>query len=40
VTLRYALGIVVACCLVAALLAGFMQELNEQPIEATQTAIA
>jgi MFS family permease len=34
VTLRYALGIVVACCLVASLLAGFMKELETQPSEA------
>ena len=40
VTLRYALGIVVVCCLVAALLTGFMKELDEQRIEAAGTALA
>ncbi len=40
VTLRYALGIVVACCLLASLLAGFMRELEQQPREAEGTALA
>jgi hypothetical protein len=40
VTLRYALGIVVACCLVASLLAGFMRELDAQPTTAAGAAVA
>ena len=40
VTLRYALGIVVACCLVAALLAGSMKELDQERIHAAGTAAA
>ncbi|MFL6446450.1 MAG: MFS transporter [Bryobacteraceae bacterium] len=40
VTLRYALGIVVACCLVGSLLAGFMRELEAQPSKAEGAAVA
>jgi fucose permease len=39
VTLRYALGIVVACCLVASLLTGFMRELEQPRIEAVEPAV-
>jgi MFS family permease len=39
VTLRYALGIVVACCLTAALLAGFMRELEGRPTAAIEPAL-
>ncbi|MFL6415009.1 MAG: MFS transporter [Bryobacteraceae bacterium] len=38
VTLRYALAIVVACCLIASLLAGFMRELEQRPTEAVEPA--
>jgi hypothetical protein len=40
VTLRYALGIVIACCLLASFLAGFMRELEQQPGEERRTALA
>jgi MFS family permease len=40
VTLRYALGIIVACCVVASLLAGFMRELEVQPSNAAGVAVA
>lgn len=40
VTLRYALGIVVACCLVAALLAGFMRQLEQPGSEIVEPALS
>ncbi len=40
VTLRYALGIVVACCLLASLLAGFMRQLEGPPSKAVEPALS
>src|SRR4051794_20330992 len=39
VTLRYALGIVVACCVLASLLAGFMRELQAPGTEVVEPAL-